>query len=487
MLCAVSDAGAWWTPVGSAHKAIADAALSDPQSAAFIAYLGLSPSGISDYAQQHEPWNGDWRTHTAFWGIITPDGSGLRYTNDLGYVGLSHDRDGGSWPGSGDRSVDVIGAVLHSAGDCAVIMGHSPGNDWYTNSGYEAVFESGGNNRSGTSWDAPALPFIDGAWDRYVYTGAPASEAHKLYLDTHDTFVWWDTNVPELQKTIGGSILDDAAERAVKSGKRWTQAVLVDFLMNWVLKPPSASISCNELPGPDITVNSGSVLTFHFAAGGDRQTLDITVSGETLSMGAADPTALETSGDTPGFVIDDAGATSATITAAHDFFGLAAEASDSLDIDVVPRPVAALRLDADDDDGDTVPDYDLLTEAPPTIFEESTGTIEERVVEIRGASGEILGTFTDMMEIPWTIEEVGLYDITTTVSNGFYGPGSDTMTVQLRVVSGFPDPPPEEAEVIETPPEDIPEAADGAEIQTPDDGGMDAGPEEVTPSSGCAC
>jgi hypothetical protein len=491
LMAAASDAGAWWTPIGSAHKAISDAALSDAQSAAFIAYLGLNPSEISDYSQQHEPWDGDWQTHTAFWSIITPDAGGWRYTNDLGYVGLSHNRDGGSWPGRDDRSVDVIGVVLHSAADCAVIMGHSPGNDWYTNSAYEAVFEGGGNNRSGTSWDPPALPFIDGAWERYVYTGAPVNEAHKLYLDTHDNFVWWDTNVPELQKAIGGSLLDDAAERAVKTGKRWSQAVLVDFLENWVLKPPSASISCNEIPGPDITVNSGSVLTFHYTAGGDRERLDITVSGETLSMGAADPMALDAEGDTPGIVIDDPGTTSVTIVAGHNFFGLAAAASDSFDINVVPRPAAALRLDADDDDGETIPDYDLLTETPPTIYEESTGYIAERVVKIRDGSGAVRGTFTNQPQIPWTIDEVGLYDITTTASNGFYGPSSDSMSVQLRVLSGFPEPTEEDTEAAESLSEHVPEAADAAEpggdTRPSDDGDSDAGPEEEAATSGCGC
>ncbi|MBI4706114.1 MAG: hypothetical protein HY744_33890 [Deltaproteobacteria bacterium] len=270
MLAAPLPAHGSWTPIGKAHGDIAKAALGNPQSATFIAYLGLKPDAIADYAQGHEPWDGDWKTHTAFWSIIKPDGQGKRYTNDLGYVGLSHNRDGGSWPGSFDRSVDVIGAVLHSAGDCAVIMGHSPANDWYSNQGYEAVFEHGGDNVSGTAWTAPDLPFIAGDWPRYVYDGVAVNEAHRLYLDTHASFVWWDQNLSELQKTFGGGKLDSAAEKAVKSGKRWTEAVLLDFLRNWVRREPSVAIACNEVAGSPITVNTGSPLSFHYVADGDR-------------------------------------------------------------------------------------------------------------------------------------------------------------------------------------------------------------------------
>ena len=86
-------------------------------------------------------------------------------------------------------------------------MGHSPGNDWYSNSAYEAMFEGGGNNRSGTSWTSPTLPLIQGDWPRYVYTGTPVNEAHKLYLDTHANFVWWDqcSTTPQNQPSRAAS------------------------------------------------------------------------------------------------------------------------------------------------------------------------------------------------------------------------------------------------------------------------------------------
>jgi len=434
---ASSDASAWWTLAGSVHGAIAEAALSDPNCAEFISYLGLDPSAIAAYAQEREPWNGDWRTHVTFWSMVEADTSGIRYVNDLGYVGASHDRVG-SWPGVRDRSVDVIGAVLHSAGDCAVIMGHSPGNDWYSNDLYEAVFEGAGNARSSASWDPPSLPFIGPPWERWVYAGEPASEAHGLYLDTHASFVFWDTTVPEIQKTLGGSLLEDAAERAVRTGKRFTQAALRDFLSAWVLRPPSASISCNEVPGRRFTVNSGSTLTFRYALDGDRQDAAISVGPAEIPLPTS-PMALASAGDTESVTLDTAGSVQARITAHHGFFGMDETATDAVDILVVPRPAASVRLDADDDDGDTIPDYDLLSETTPSIHEESTGTIEHRTVEVR-LDGDLLGSWEDTLLVPWPFDDPGLYEISTTVSNSHFGPSTDTVMVTLEVVSGFPEP-----------------------------------------------
>jgi len=332
-----STAWAWTTPPGSVHRACADAALSEPRSASFIAYLGLDPRAISGYAQDHEPWDGDWRRHVVFWNIIAPDARGVRYANDLGYVGYSHGRDGRSWPGSFDRSVDVLGAVLHSAADCAVIMGHAPANDWYSNSGYEARFELAGNYRSGTGFLLPALPFNAGWWPRWIYGGTPVNEAHKLYLDTRANFDAWN-RLREWDKIFGGGRLNDAAELAVKTGKRWTTAVLVDFLGEIVRKDPTTALSCNQAPGEHITVYAGTRLSFHFAAGGDRQRTALTIGGVTTELGPSNPYARDIAGDTALVSFNVPGRTSATLLASQDFFGPRSAVATVI-IDVVNSPV----------------------------------------------------------------------------------------------------------------------------------------------------
>jgi hypothetical protein len=432
-------ARAWTTPVGSVHKACAEVALDDPACAAFVAYLGIDPEAIASYAQTYEPWVGDWRQHVSFWSMIAPEGNGVRYVNDTGYIGNSHNRTG-MWPGAFDRSVDVLGALLHSAGDSAVIMGHSPGNDWYTNSAYEARFELAGNNRSGTAWDPPSLVFDSGQWPRHVYTGTPDSEAHKLYLDTYANFAWWDQNLSELDKTLGSSKLDDAAERAAKTGKRWAIAVLRDFLVTQVLKDPAVSISCNEVAGASFTVNSDAVLSFHYTASGDRQSTVLEIGGAVTDLGPADPLSLDAAGDTTGRTFAAVGPGQASITAGHDFFGLNKSASAAVAINVVQHPVAKVTTDATDSDNDAVPDYDLLTESPPTILEQSSGEIEHRTVEVKDAVGTVLGTWSDQTTIAWTFGDVRLYTITTTVTNSHYGPNTDTDFVQLKIINGIPAP-----------------------------------------------
>ena len=472
---------------GAVHYECAWAALSNPLSAAFVSYLGLSSGEIANYAKATEPFAaslGDTTGHTTFWQMLNPEPDGRRYyiNNGLHYIGNAHNTHG-MYPGCSnsprtDRSVDVIGAVLHSAGDSAVIVNHSPAYRWCHGDCVgccvwlfgcrvteEDTFEVAGDCRAGQGWTSPDLPFRDGSWNpEYLpsccaadnqcspgYSGQcenwmckdasgnpyppVVNEAHRLYWEAYASYCYWRKGLDSLERcNTGDTELQISTERPIQAAKRFATAALLDFLSTMVLQPFSAAISCHQLSGSSLTVNAGSNLSFHYSVDGDRQYTTFSVNSQPVSLGPSRPCDLFAAVDTGLYAFTTPGSAAAIISGGHNFFNLDAHGEARIDINVVPRPSALVFVDADDDDGNGIPDYYPGAESAPTILEQSTGTIDHRLVEVRDSDGSLVRSYENQTVIPWDIAQVGLYTITTTVSNGYYGPNTSSASIQLEVV-----------------------------------------------------